>query len=62
MNRESARIGDTLVGHLHEAVPCKCPAIMTVKTGGVARQQRHFLCGDKENEAKENLDAALGMI
>jgi hypothetical protein len=25
------------------------------KTVGVARRQRHFLCGDKENEAKENL-------
>jgi len=25
------------------------------QTVGVARQQRHFLCGDKENEAKENL-------
>ena len=25
------------------------------KTVGVARQQRHFLCGDKENEAKESL-------
>jgi hypothetical protein len=25
------------------------------KTVGVARQQLHFLCGDKENEAKENL-------
>jgi len=26
-----------------------------IKTVGVARQQRHFLCGDKENEAKESL-------
>jgi hypothetical protein len=25
------------------------------KTVGFARQQLHFLCGDKENEAKENL-------
>ena len=25
------------------------------KTVGVARQQRHFLCSDKENEAKESL-------
>jgi hypothetical protein len=25
------------------------------KTVGVARQQRHFLCGDKVNEAKESL-------
>jgi hypothetical protein len=25
------------------------------KTVGFARQQRHFLCSDKENEAKENL-------
>jgi hypothetical protein len=25
------------------------------KTVGVARQQLHFLCGDKENEAKESL-------
>jgi hypothetical protein len=25
-----------------------------IKTVGVARQQLHFLCGDKENEAKEN--------
>jgi len=24
------------------------------RTVEVARQQRHFLCGDKENEAKEN--------
>jgi len=31
------------------------------QTVGVARQQRHFLCGDKENEAKENFGAALGM-
>ena len=26
----------------------------TSKTVGVARQQRHFLCSDKENEAKES--------
>jgi hypothetical protein len=26
-----------------------------IKTVGVARQQRHFLCSDKENEAKESL-------
>jgi len=26
-----------------------------IKTVGVARQQLHFLCGDKENEAKESL-------
>ena len=26
-----------------------------IKTVGVARQQLHFLCSDKENEAKENL-------
>ncbi|MDG5468677.1 hypothetical protein P9J64_10155 [Deltaproteobacteria bacterium IMCC39524] len=25
------------------------------KTVGVARQQRHFLCSNKENEAKESL-------
>jgi hypothetical protein len=25
------------------------------KTVGVARLQRHFLCGDKENEAKKSL-------
>jgi len=25
------------------------------KVVGVARQQRHFLCSDKENEAKESL-------
>ena len=25
-----------------------------IKTVGVARQQRHFLCSDKENEAKES--------
>jgi hypothetical protein len=25
------------------------------KTVGVARQQRHFLCSDKENEKKESL-------
>jgi len=24
------------------------------KTAGVARQQLHFLCSDKENEAKES--------
>jgi len=29
------------------------------RTVGVARQQRHFLCGDKENEAKENLARRL---
>jgi len=26
-----------------------------IKTVGFARQQLHFLCGDKENKAKENL-------
>jgi len=26
-----------------------------IKTVGVARQQLHFLCSDKENEAKESL-------
>ena len=25
-----------------------------IRTVGVARQQRHFLCSDKENEAKES--------
>jgi hypothetical protein len=25
------------------------------KTVGVAQQQRHFLCSDKDNEAKESL-------
>jgi len=28
------------------------------KTVGVARQQLHFLCSDKENEAKESLGCA----
>ena len=32
-----------------------------VKVVGVARQQLHFLCIDKENEAKESSVAALGM-
>jgi hypothetical protein len=32
-----------------------------IKTVGVARQQLHFLCSDKENEAKENSGAALDM-
>jgi hypothetical protein len=32
------------------------------KTVGVARQQRHFLCGDKENEAKESLLLAEGYV
>ena len=32
------------------------------KTVGVARQQRHFLCGDKENEAKENLARRLACL
>jgi hypothetical protein len=31
------------------------------KVVGGARQHLHFLCGDKENEAKENSVAALGM-
>ena len=31
-----------------------------VKTVGVARQQLHFLCSDKENEAKENFLLAEG--
>jgi len=31
-----------------------------IKTVGVARQQRHFLCGDKKR-SKRKLDAALGM-
>ena len=31
------------------------------KTVGVARQQLHFLCSDKENESKRKLGAALGM-
>ena len=30
------------------------------KTVGVARQQRHFLCSDKENEAKESFLLAEG--
>jgi hypothetical protein len=29
------------------------------KTVGFARQQLHFLCGDKANEAKENLGYGL---
>ena len=32
------------------------------KTVGVARQQRHFLCSDKENEAKESLLLAEGYV
>ena len=32
-----------------------------VKVVGGARQHLHFLCGDKENEAKENSGAALGI-
>jgi len=32
-----------------------CDSKDTIKTVGIARQQRHFLCNDKENEAKENL-------
>jgi hypothetical protein len=32
-----------------------------IKVVGGARQHLHFLCGDKENEAKENSVAALGM-
>ena len=32
-----------------------CDSKDKIKTVGVARQQRHFLCSDKENEAKENL-------
>jgi hypothetical protein len=32
------------------------------KTVGVARQQRHFLCGDKENEAKESLALRLACL
>jgi hypothetical protein len=31
-------------------------------TVGVARQQRHFLCSDKENEAKESLLLAEGYV
>ena len=33
-----------------------------VKTVGVARQQLHFLCSDKENEAKESLLLAEGYV
>jgi hypothetical protein len=32
------------------------------KTVGVARQQLHFLCGDKENEAKESLALRLACL
>jgi hypothetical protein len=32
------------------------------KTVGVARQQLHFLCGDKENEAKESLARRLACL
>ena len=32
------------------------------KTVGFARQQRHFLCGDKENEAKESLALRLACL
>jgi hypothetical protein len=32
------------------------------KTVGVARQQLHFLCSDKENEAKESSLLAEGYI
>ena len=31
-----------------------------IKTVGVARQQLHFLCSDKENEAKESFLLAEG--
>jgi len=40
-NRQSI-CGSFVVGEINKIV-------------GVARQQRHFLCGDKENEAKESL-------
>jgi hypothetical protein len=33
-----------------------------IKTVGVARQQRHFLCSDKENEAKESFLLAEGYV
>jgi len=32
------------------------------KTVGFARQQLHFLCGDKENEAKESLALRLACL
>jgi hypothetical protein len=32
------------------------------KTVGFARQQLHFLCGDKANEAKENLALRLACL
>jgi len=32
------------------------------KTVGVARQQLHFLCSDKENEAKESLALRLACL
>jgi len=32
------------------------------KTVGVALQQLHFLCSDKENEAKENLSPSGGHV
>jgi hypothetical protein len=32
------------------------------KTVGVARQQLHFLCSDKENEAKESSLLAEGYV
>ena len=32
------------------------------KTVGVARQQLHFLCGDKENEAKESFALRLACL
>ncbi len=31
------------------------------KPSGLPRQQLHFLCSDKENEAERRLGAALGM-
>jgi hypothetical protein len=36
-------------------VPVAPVILCNRKIVGVARQQRHFLCSDKENEEKENL-------
>jgi hypothetical protein len=35
---------------------------VTSKTVGIARQQLHFLCSDKENEAKETLSPSGGHV
>ena len=41
---------------------CKLEFKDKSKTVGVARQQLHFLCSDKENEAKESLALRLALL